>query len=164
MATPAQVDEAEVGAEAEAESVFGNKEAITATSFDIPGINPNPTQPNFTSEGKIISAQAIGASTPFISKSVKIPAKPDQATLKSVYVQSDVAGTWKIQVMLDESEIVSGAAVWRDYSNGAITTSMALVANALSCVTVFDLFRQIRVVVTPGSASTNTNAWVFSVP
>jgi hypothetical protein len=164
MATPTQETEDAVGAEAEAGSAFGNREAITATQFGVPDINSNPTQPDFTSEGKVISAQAILSGIPFISKSVKIPAKPDQSTVKSVYVQSDVAGTWKIQVMLDESEVVSGLPVWRDYTNGPITTTMALVSGALSCVTVYDLFRQIRVVVTPGSNSTNTNAWVFSVP
>ena len=144
-----------------ADTTFGNKEAMTAVLFT-PTAPVNPTQPDFVSEGKIIDSQAITHATPFASKSVRVAAKPSQTTTKTIYLQSDVAGTYVIQVMLDESELSGGDAVWRDYTPSG--SPIAFTANVLSIQTLQDLFRQVRLLVTTTTDSTKTNAWVFSVP
>jgi len=158
MSAPSPSDIAAV-----ADADFGNKEAVTSVLFT-PTQPVNPTQPDFVSEGKIIDSQAIAETTPFTSKSVRVAAKMSQSTTKSIYLQSDVAGTYVIQVLLDESELAGNplAAVWRDYTPAG--SPIAFTANVLSVQTLQDLCRQVRIVVTTSAASTITNAWVFSAP
>ena len=156
MSTPAEL-EAAVGAEAAAESTFGNMEAVTSTLFT-PTKPTNPTQPDFISEGKVIDGQAIAMATPFSSKAVRVTDKSGNST-KTVYVESDSAGSFVVEVMLDESELSGGDAVWRGISG---SSPIAFGAGALAYFTFFEIARQVRVTVTTSADSSATNAWVFS--
>ncbi len=116
-----------------------------------------PTKPDLINEGMIFNLPAAPAA-PQTSKSVRVTDRPG-AWVKSLYVQSDKAGAFDIEVLLDESEIVTGAAVWRKYQTG-----VAIAANTLKVVTISDLFRQARIVLTPSSGPAVVKAWFFSIP
>jgi len=142
-------------------SVFGNKEQITSVMFD-PVIGASPVKADFVSEGKLfdtVAFAATGGGATVTSKSCRMVAHPSASTIKSFYIQSTQAGNWKLQVMLDESELVTGAPVWRDYAVAA-----AVAANTLVHADVEGLFRQARVVFVNTSGSVGTvDAWAFSV-
>jgi hypothetical protein len=144
-----------------ASNLFGNKEQITTTEFGLPAVTANPTQPNLVSEGKLFDNLAVGSGATVASKSVKIAGKPSQSTLKSLYVQSDHAGTFVVQVLLDESEVSGGEAVWRTLNPGA---PIVLSAGVLYNADILSLFRQMRILLTNGGAAAVVNAWVFSIP
>ena len=155
MTTPADL-ESSVGAEVAAGSNFGNKEAITYTSFGTPAPNANPAHPDFTSEGKVLDN--VTSAVVVTSKSVKMLYLQGQFASCSVNLFSTVAGSLQVQAMCDESERdISGNAVWRDAS-----APIAVAANQLSITTLTGLVRQRRLVFTPTGSGT-INAWIISV-
>lgn len=131
-------------------------EAITEFNPEAPAASPSKA--DFITEGMILDLAAAAAATPVASKSVKVTDRPG-ATTKSIHVQSDQAGAFDIEVMLDESERVGPNAVWRK-----LQSAVAVTANTLKTVTVNDLFRQVRIVYTPTAGPAIVKAWAFSIP
>jgi hypothetical protein len=141
-------------------SNFGNKEDITVTMFT-PGMPTDPVRPDINSEGKIFDKVLVAASATITSKSVKVIAHPGHYPTKTIYVESDKAGTFIVQVMLDESELVTGAPVWR-----TMTTPIAVASGILSKWTGIELFRQVRIKFTADSGisgNATVSSWLFSV-
>ena len=75
------------------------------------------------------------------SKSVKIVSSPGHFPIKTIWVESDQAGEFDVEVMLDESETSGGNAVWRKITAAPIP----VVVGVLSKFSINDLFRQIRI-------------------
>jgi hypothetical protein len=135
-------------------SEFGNKEQITSVEFGLPAVTSSPSKPDFVSEGMIINEAAAANAVALTSKSVKLTDRPG-ATTKSLYVFSNKAGAFDVQIMLDES-----TATWYPY-----LSAQAAIPNALKVITTNDLFRQVRIVFTPsGGGTAVVKAWVFSIP
>jgi hypothetical protein len=134
------------------------KASEAITEFSTPAPNPNPAHPDFTTEGMILDLAAAVMAVPITSKSIKITNRPGAAG-KSIHVQSDQAGAFDLEIMLDESERSGGAAVWRK-----LQTAVAVSANVLKTVTFVDLFRQMRIVYTPTAGPAVVKAWGFSIP
>lgn len=132
------------------------EQAEAITEFGTPTPNPNPTQPDFTTEGTLIDVAAPDT-TPIHSKSVKVTNRAETYPVKNIYAMSNQAGSFDVEIMLDESELVSGAAVWRKHS------TVAVVANTLAKFSTTDLFQQMRVTYTPGAAG-NVKVWGRSLP
>jgi len=128
------------------------------TEFSTPEPNPNPAQPDFQTEGMILDLAAAAATTPVASKSIKVTDRPG-ATAKTIYVQSDQAGAFDIEIMLDEGERSGGNAVWRK-----LQTAVPVVANTLKAVNLNELFRQMRIIYTPSAGPAVVKAWGFSLP
>lgn len=142
-----------------ADSNFGNKEDITVT-LNTPVKPPNPTAPDFTSQGKAFDAEDVANGATAISKSVKIVSSPGHFPIKTVWVASDQVGEFDVEVMMDESEIIGGNAVWRKIT----ATPIPVAVGVLSKFSITDLFRQIRIKhkntsATPGKV----NAWIMSI-
>lgn len=133
------------------------QEAITEFTPGAPAAVPS--KPDFITEGVILDLAAAVASTPVASKSIRVADRPG-ATTKTIYVQSNAAGTFDLEVMLDESERDNlGAAVWRK-----LQPAVAVAANTLKTVTFNDLFRQMRITYTPTTGPAVVKAWGFSLP
>jgi len=156
MPTPTDIPQPSV-----AGTNFGNKEQITSTEFGDPGVGANPTAPDLTSEGKLFDGQAMTNGQVLNSLSIKIIGKPSQSTMKTLWVASDKSGAFVIQVMLDESEVVGGNAVWRNMTPAG--TPIAVASGVLTKVDIPSLFRQMRIVYTNGADAAVVDAWVFSV-
>ncbi len=138
------------------------KPAEAITEFT-PGAPSDPSHADLTTEGMLLNLTAAVASVAVHSKSVKVSNR-QPPTIRTIYVQSDQAGAFIVEVMLDESERSSGAAVWRQYPLGGSMTPIAVVANALKVVGINDLFRQVRITYTPTAGPAIVKAWFFSIP
>jgi len=132
------------------------QEAITEFNPEAPA--PSPSKADFITMGMILDLAAADAAITVISKSVKVTDRPS-AFIKTIYVQSDQAGTFDIEVMLDESERSGGNAVWRN-----IQPAVPVMANTLRAVSLSQLFQQVRIVYTPTDGPAVVKAWAFSIP
>lgn len=126
------------------------------TEFSTPDPNPNPAQPDLTTGGTMINIAAPNTN-PITSKSVKVNDRAGSYPQKNIYAISDQAGSFDVEIMLDEGEIVTGAAVWRKLATVAVT------ANTLAVFSTTNIFQQMRVKYTPAVAG-NVKVWGFSLP
>lgn len=141
-------------------SHFGNKEEITVT-LNSPVKPVSPAKPDFTSNGKVFDKVDFGNGEVKASKSVKIGLHPGNHPKKSIFVESDKDGTFDIEVVLDESELVGGILVWRKMPGAA---GLSATAGVLQLKTFEALVSQIRVKFTNGADPAVVNAWVMSNP
>lgn len=129
------------------------KSSEAITEFTPAAPSASPSKPDFITEGMVLDLSAAVAATPVTSKSVEVTDRPG-ATAKSIYVQSNQAGVFDIEVMLDKNE-----AVWRK-----LQSAVAVSANTLKAVALNDLFRQVRIIYTPTAGPAVVKAWAFSLP
>lgn len=127
-----------------------------------PTANADPAKPDFSDEGQIIKAGIVAPNTTLLSKSVKLSGNGERRQ-KTLYVESDKDGEFLVQVMLDESERQSGAAVWRNLTDPS--NPLGVVPGALAVYTFDHLVRQVRIQFKADAANignAQVNAWAFS--
>jgi hypothetical protein len=122
----------------------------------------SPTRPDFINDGKVMAAVVVAPASSATSKSVRIDVNLNETGQKTIWVSSNQAVTFEVQVLLDESELSGGLPVWRNMTDPA--TPLAVAATYPAHFSFSDLFKQVRIKVNnAGGSPATVNAWVFSV-